>query len=232
MPPILHSLEQCCTLRPIVLVTLFGRTRNERPAGRARLGPLLRPGGESSGGAGRYSAPPFAPQWDGPKPGQTGFPQAPRVLSRWLRRGHPLNLPRRAVEQAVLQKARLQGPAALGVDTGHAGEPREPSWSGRAMRFPKPPRGIVSWLGKNRSYDSMPSWCRRAMASVTREQPIFRATTAGTGVAKKNHTHANRPRRSSSEGAPTDAARSRATGGRWRGRRGLKAVDAVPRALV
>ena len=26
-------------------------------------------------------------------------------------------------------------------------------WSGSAMRFPKPPRGMVSWFGKRRSYD-------------------------------------------------------------------------------
>jgi hypothetical protein len=34
------------------------------------------------------------------------------------------------------------------------------------MRFPKPPRGMVSWFGKRRSYDDMLSSCRRLIVSV------------------------------------------------------------------
>lgn len=41
-------------------------------------------------------------------------------------------------------------------------------WSGSAMRLPKPPRGIVSWFGNRRSYESMDSSCRRCIVSVTR----------------------------------------------------------------
>ncbi len=57
----------------------------------------------------------------------------------------------------------------------------------------------------------MPSWCRRTMASVTREQPIFRARAAGTGVAKKNHTWAPSPERDRSTATDRPASRQVAT---------------------
>ena len=79
-----------------------------------------------------------------------------------------------------------------------------PCWSGSAIRFPKPPRGMVSWLGNSRSYESMPSSCRLAIVSVMRWQPILRAVAAATGVAKKNQTCAPLPERerSTATGSP------------------------------
>ncbi len=45
---------------------------------------------------------------------------------------------------------------------------RGPSWKGSAIRLPNPPRGMVSWLGKSRSYEAIDSSCRCAMVSVMR----------------------------------------------------------------
>ena len=77
--------------------------------------------------------------------------------------------------------------------------------SGSAMRLPNPPRGMVSWLGKSRSYESMLSSWRADIVSVMRWHPILRAVAAGTGSEKKNHTCAPFPDRERS----TSTGRSR-----------------------
>jgi hypothetical protein len=50
-------------------------------------------------------------------------------------------------------------------------------------------------LGKRRSYDAIPSWWRRDIVSVSRWQPICRATEAATGPEKKNQAWAPFPDR-------------------------------------
>ena len=60
--------------------------------------------------------------------------------------------------------------------------------NGKAMRFPNPPCGIVSWLGKRRSYESSPMSGRLSIVSVRRCDPSRRASAAGMASSKKSQT--------------------------------------------
>ena len=75
-------------------------------------------------------------------------------------------------------------------------------WNGRAIRLPKPPLGIVSWLGNNLSYDLKCISCLLFMEKVKMAVPNFLANAAGIGFSKKNHRCAPLP----------DCDRSTATG--------------------
>ena len=81
---------------------------------------------------------------------------------------------------------------------------RGPCCKGNAIKLPKPPRGMVSWLGNSRSYESMPSSGRSVMVSVSRWQAICRAIDAAIGAEKKNQTCAPLPdlERSTTAGRP------------------------------
>ena len=66
---------------------------------------------------------------------------------------------------------------------------------GSATRFPSPPSGKVSWLGKNLSYDLKEIRPSLFIASVRIALPNLRAFTAKTGVSKKIQTCAPLPER-------------------------------------
>ncbi len=68
-------------------------------------------------------------------------------------------------------------------------------------QIPRPPFGIVSWFGKNRSYESNPISCRRSIVLVSRAQASFRARVAGSGVSKKIQICPPRPDRERSRDA-------------------------------
>ena len=67
--------------------------------------------------------------------------------------------------------------------------------NGRATKLPSPPSGIVSWLGKKRSYDLKLIFPFLLIASVSMALPSLRALTASTGLSKKIHTWAPLPER-------------------------------------
>src|SRR5208283_930045 len=67
--------------------------------------------------------------------------------------------------------------------------------NGNAIRFPKPPLGIVSWLGKSRSYESRPISCLFSMVRVNNAHPSLRASTPDTGRSKNIQTCAPFPDR-------------------------------------
>jgi hypothetical protein len=77
----------------------------------------------------------------------------------------------------------------------------KPLCSGKAIRFPNPPCGIVSWLGKRRSYESRPTSGRPSMVSVRTCDPSLRASAAGIASSKKNQAWAPRPERDRSTAA-------------------------------
>jgi hypothetical protein len=56
------------------------------------------------------------------------------------------------------------------------------------MRFPKPPCGIVSCFGNNRSYESSPISGRSSIVSVSRNEASLRASAAEIARSKNIQT--------------------------------------------
>jgi hypothetical protein len=83
----------------------------------------------------------------------------------------------------------------------------DPPCRGSAIRLPNPPFGIVSWFGKNRSYESSPIACRPSMARVSIALPSFRAVDACIASSKKIQTCPPRPERDRSRAAATPRSR-------------------------
>ena len=77
---------------------------------------------------------------------------------------------------------------------------------GKAIRLPKPPTGIVSWLGNKRSYDAKPISGRCSIVSVRIAAPSCRAVRAGIGSEKKIQTWPPLPERDRSRAAGTPFA--------------------------
>ena len=77
--------------------------------------------------------------------------------------------------------------------------------SGSAIRFPKPPFGSLSWLGKILSYDPSPTSGFRSMAKVSTYVRTSRTNRAGCGSSKKNQRCAPFPERdlSRATGSPS-----------------------------
>ena len=65
-------------------------------------------------------------------------------------------------------------------------------WRGNAIRLPKPPRGRVSWLGKNRSYERKPRSGRSSIASVSSNAPRRRATRRRHRTGRRRSIHGRR----------------------------------------
>ena len=72
------------------------------------------------------------------------------------------------------------------------------------------PLGMVSWLGKKRSYESSPTWWRDSMVRVRIAQPSFRAVVAGIARSKNIHTWPPFPDRERSSAAGTFNSRQTA----------------------